>query len=84
MSWEINEFNPYARLIPSNKDMIGLGSVIDEENYIKVLLSLKGISEEMYPQEAVEEVIEICDNFDSKLRKANRLDLRDELVLTID
>lgn len=80
-TWTAYEHMPYCKLT------VHIGSILDETVYKKTLLENQGISEEAYPFRAMEQAKEIEATFDEQVlpkEKAERSDLSDELVFTID
>lgn len=80
MSWSPFEMAPYARIIEN------LGPIYDLDNYKKIVMLNQGISQEMYPFNALTQAKTIEETFDSILEEQlkSRKDIQDELVFTID
>ena len=79
--WSRHERNPYCKVTEY------LGPIFDEKSYRTVLALNQGISQEMYPKNAITEVEQIEQDFDEKVNQdleTRKKYLEDSLVFTID
>ena len=80
-TWSTHEYMPYCLLVED------LGPILDKVNYKKVLLMYAGISEEMYPVQAMAEAKRINEVYDEFLLPQQlhvRKEFSKDLVFTID